>query len=126
MFKTRYKPYKLINFRDSHLIRLLTTSKTLNSKRVHLIIYDEGTSKIHNPCSKIMITYTFLMLDNMKTSTDLFMCYFVWIGTIGEAIFPVLLRFEKGCWVFLTQNVPRVTLMFHNNITQFHCFSETL
>ena len=24
---------------------------------VHLIIYDEGTSKIHNPCSKIMITF---------------------------------------------------------------------
>ena len=49
------------------------------------------------------------MLDNMKTSTDLFMCYFVWTGKIEIAIFSVLLWVEKGCCVILTQNVPRET-----------------
>lgn len=53
------------------------------------------------------------------------MCYFVWTEKITLPIFPVLIRFEKGCWVFLTQNVPRESIKFHNNITQFHCFSET-
>ncbi len=57
-----------------------------------------------------MITYTFLMLDNMKTSTDLFMCYFVWTGKIALLIFPVLLRFENGCCVILTHIVPRETI----------------
>lgn len=57
---------------------------------VHLIIYDEGTSKIHNPCSKIMITYTFLMLNNMKTSTDLFyLCVTLFdLGKLTELFSP--------------------------------------